>query len=62
MKKEEITMLAEIRNYIIGYYKSLDRNMQGASVVKTADVANVCENIINSTDTLLKPYVKFEKN
>lgn len=59
MKESEIKKLAELRNYIIGFYNSLSRESPGVSVTKTSDVAYFCESVVNSADDILKPYVSF---
>ena len=60
MKKTEIEKLAELRNYIIGFYNSLSRESIGTSITKTSDVAYFCESLVASADDILKPYVSFE--
>jgi len=60
MKQEEIEMLAQLRNYIIGYYKSLDGgSAPDASVMKQEDVAVFLESVVKSMDEILSSYVNF---
>lgn len=61
MKKEEIKQLAELRNYIIGFYNSIEGSSSaGTAVMKSTDVAYFCESLVSSADDILKPYVSFE--
>tara|TARA_B100000214_G_C23931126_1_gene610813 strand:+ start:1230 stop:1427 length:198 start_codon:yes stop_codon:yes gene_type:complete len=61
MKNEEIKKLAELRNYIIGFYNTLEgTESPGAAVMKCTEVAYFCETLVNSADDLLKPYVSFQ--
>ena len=60
MKQEEIEMLAQLRNYIIGYYKKLDGgSAPDASVMKQEDVAIFLESVVKSMDEILSSYVNF---
>ena len=60
MKQEEIEMLAQLRSYVIGYYKKLDGGgAPDASVVKQEDVALFLESVVKSMDAVLSPYVNF---
>ena len=61
MKKEEIQKLAELRNYFIGFYNSLEGSQSpGAAVMKGTEVAHFCETLVESADHILKPYVSFQ--
>jgi len=61
MKKEEIKKLAELRNYIIGFYNSLEGSESpGAAMMKCTEVAHFCETLVESADHILKPYVSFQ--
>ena len=60
MEKDEIKKLAELRNYLIGYYQSLEEPKNSTSLTSTKDVAYICETVIRSMDDLLKEFVKFE--
>lgn len=61
MKKEEVEKIAKLRNYIIGFYRSIEGSQSpGAAVMKCSEVAYFCETLVSSADEVLKPYVKFE--
>ena len=60
MEKDEVRKLAELRNYLIGYYQSLESPKNTTSLTSTKDVATLCETVINSMDDLLREFVKFE--
>jgi len=63
MKQEEVKKIAELRNYIIGFYKSIEgTESPGSAVMKSADIAYFCESVIRSADDILKPYVSFKNS
>ncbi len=60
MKQEDVEMLAKLRNYVIGYYRSLDGgSAPDSSVMKQEDVALFLETVVKSMDEVLSPYVNF---
>ena len=61
MKNKDVEKLAQLRGYIIDYYKKLDRNSPGTSMTKTAEVAYFCESLVASIDDVVKKYVNFSK-
>ena len=61
MKNKDVEKLAQLRGYIIDYYKKLDRNSPGISMTKTAEVAYFCESLVASIDDVVKKYVNFSK-
>tara|TARA_B100000131_G_C17659870_1_gene427713 strand:- start:243 stop:425 length:183 start_codon:yes stop_codon:yes gene_type:complete len=60
MEKDEVRKLAELRNYLIGYYQSLESPENSTSLTSTQEVAYLCETVIKSMDDLLREFVKFE--
>jgi uncharacterized protein YutE (UPF0331/DUF86 family) len=63
MEKDEVKKLAELRNYVISYYKQLDNNKSTGvdSFTSTKEVASVCETVVKSMDDLLREFVSFKK-
>ena len=60
MKNNEVTKLAELRAHVIKFYEGLDEKHSSTSVMSTRDATKLCEQLVNSIDSLLKDYVKFE--
>jgi hypothetical protein len=60
MDKTDAQQLIKLRNYVIGYYKTLDGADSVTAVVEQKTVAIVLESIIHSLDDLLKEHVKFK--
>ena len=60
MKDTEVKKLAKLRKHVIKFYESLDEKHASTSVMSTRDATRLCEEVVNSIDSLLKDYVKFE--
>jgi len=60
MKKEEITQVINLREYVIKSYNSLDGGTApGTSIIKQAKVAITYETLIKMIDDILKEHVSF---
>ena len=60
MKVNEVEKLVKLRSHVIKFYESLDEKHSSTSVMSTRDATKLCEEVVNSIDSLLKDYVKFE--
>ena len=60
MNKEDVEKIATLRNFVIGYYRTLDGGTApDSSVMKQEDVAKFLETLVASMDDLLSPHVNF---
>jgi len=59
MTQEDIKKLAELRHHIISFYNRLENPAGPTAMMKTSDVANLCETVVNSMDDVLKQHVSF---
>ena len=62
MEEKEVRRLAELRNYVISFYNTIENPSASSSLMKAADVAHTCETIVRSMDDILKEYVNFQSN
>ena len=60
MTNEDVQKIAKLREFIIGYYGSIEGKAEPTSVQRTQDVCGFCETLVKSLDDLLKEYVTFQ--
>jgi hypothetical protein len=60
MKTEEVQKLIQLREYVAGYYDTLEGKNEPASITQTRDVARFCESLGASIDDLIKDHVTFK--
>jgi len=61
MKKEDIDILVQLREYLIREHNKLDgKSSPRTAIIRQIEVANIIEHSVRKIDVLLKEHVKFE--